>query len=117
MVNAKRMEGLTHSPLSNFPTPLSLPSHNEYTFILVILLAMAIYQFRKRRMRLYERGCIEGYFEELAQLLYTLPFRFPAAIGDEDEGDAVALEIREGAVGAEKRFRIAKEDTIDATTM
>lgn len=68
-------------------------------------------------MRLYEHGCIQRYFEELAQLLYALLFRFPAAIGKEDEGDAVGLEIREGAVGAGKGFRGAKENTVDAVTM
>lgn len=117
MVNAKRVEGLTHSPLSNLPTLVSLSSHNEYTFILQILLAMAIRQLRERRMRLYEHRCIQRYFKELAKLLYALLFRFAAAIGEEDEGDAVGLEIREGAVSAGKRFRGAKEDTVDAVTM
>ena len=35
---------------------------------------MAICQLGKRRMRLYEHGCIERYFEELDELLYALLF-------------------------------------------
>lgn len=117
MVNAKRMEGLKHSPLSDLSTRLPLSPHSEYTFVLQIPLAMAIRQLGERRMRLYEHGCIERYFEELTKLLYALLFRFPAAIGEKDEGDAVGLEIREGVVGTGKGFRGAKENTVDAVTM
>lgn len=73
-VECKGREGLTHSPLSNSPTSVPLPSHNECTFILQVLLATAIRQLGKRRMRLHEHRCIEGNFEKLAQLLHTLVF-------------------------------------------
>ena len=54
---------------------------------------MAIYKLRKGCMGLYEHGGIEGYFEELAELLYAFLFRLAAAIGEEDEGNAVGLEV------------------------
>ena len=56
-------------------------------------------------MRLHEHRCIEGYLKELAELLHTLLFGLAAAIGEKDEGDAVGLEIGEGAVGAGEGFR------------
>ena len=71
MVKAEILIGLTHSPLSNSPTFLPLSSHKKYTFVFQVVLAIANRQLRKRRMRLHEHGCIEGNFEELAQLFHT----------------------------------------------
>lgn len=107
-------KGLTHSPLSNFPTLIPLPSHNKYAFILQVLCAVAIRQLGKRCMRLHEYGCVEGQLEELAKLLHAFLFRLAAAIGKENEGDAMGLEIGEGAMSARERFRGAKEDAVDA---
>lgn len=52
--DVRELQGLTHSPLSDFPTLITLASHDEYTFILQAVLAMAIRQLRKRRMRLHK---------------------------------------------------------------
>lgn len=75
---------------------------------------MAIRQLGKRRMRLHEHGCIEGHLEELAKLLHAFLLRLATAIGEENKGDAVLLEIGEGAVSAGERFRGAKEDAVNA---
>ena len=48
------LQGLTHSPLSDFPALVPLASHDQYAFVLQIVLAMAIRQLRKRRVRLHE---------------------------------------------------------------
>lgn len=78
---------------------------------------MAIRHLRKRRMRLHEHGCVEGHFEELAKLLYAFLLCLTAAIGEEDKGDAVGLEMGEGAVSAREGFRGAEEDTVDTANM
>ena len=106
--------GLTHSPLSNFPTLFPLPSHNKYAFILQVLGTVAIRQLGKRCVRLHEHGCVEGHIEELAKLLHSFLFRLAAAIGEENEGDAMGLEIGEGAMSTREGFRRAKEDAVDA---
>ena len=68
-------------------------------------------------MGLYEHGGIEGYFEELAELLYTFLFRLAAAIGEEDEGNTVGLEVGKGAVGAGERFGGAEENAVDTANV
>ena len=68
-------------------------------------------------MGLYEHGGIEGHFEELAELLYAFLFRLASAIGEEDEGNAVGLEIGEGAVGTGKWFGGAEENTVNTANM
>ena len=68
-------------------------------------------------MGLYEHGGVEGYFEELAELLYAFPFRLAAAIGEEDEGNVVGLEVGEGAVGAGEWFGGAEKDTVDTANV
>ena len=74
MMNAGEWRALTHSPLSNSPTFIPVPSYNEYTFVLQVLLAVTVRQLGKRRMRLDEHRCIEGHLEELAELLHAFLF-------------------------------------------
>ena len=68
-------------------------------------------------MGLYEHGSIERYFEELNELLHPFLFRLAAAIGKEDERNAVGLEAGEGAVGAGEWFGGAKENTVDTANV
>lgn len=50
----------------------------------------------------------------MAEFLDACGFAFPAAVGEEDEGDAVGLEVGEGAGGSGEGGRAAEEDAIDA---
>lgn len=68
----------------------------------------------KRGVALNEHGRVERDLQLLAQLGHSFRFVFAAAIGEQDEGDALALEVREGLVGARERVGAAKEDAIDA---
>ena len=49
----------------------------------------------------------------VANFLDSLSLAFTAAIGQEDEGNALFLEIAEGLAGAGKRVGAAEEDAID----
>ena len=64
-------------------------------------------------MALYEHADVEGHLEIVADFLDSLRFAFTAAICEEDERNALFLEIAEGFAGAGKGIGAAKEDTID----
>ena len=64
-------------------------------------------------MALYEHADVEGYFEMVAEFLDSLRLAFTAAIGEEDERNALFLEIAEGLAGAGKGVGAAEEDAID----
>ena len=64
-------------------------------------------------MALYEHADVKGHFEAIADFLDSLRFGFTAAIREEDEGNAMLLEIAEGFAGAGKGTGAAEEDAID----
>ena len=64
-------------------------------------------------MALDEHAHIEGHFEVIANFLDSLRFGFTTAIGEEDEGNAMLLEIAKGFAGAGKGIGAAEEDAID----
>lgn len=62
---------------------------------------------------MHEHADVEGDFETIADFLDSLRFGFTAAIREEDEGNAMLLEIGEGFAGARKGIGAAEEDAID----
>ena len=64
-------------------------------------------------MALYEHAYVEGHFEAIADFLNSLRFGFTTAIREEDEGNAMLLEIAKGFAGAGKGIGAAEEDAID----
>ena len=64
-------------------------------------------------MALHEHADIERDFEALAELFHPLRFALAAAIGEQDEGYALLLEVRKCFVGARKGVGAAKEDAVD----
>ena len=65
-------------------------------------------------MALYEETCVQWHSKTLAELRDTVGFMLAAAVGEEDEGDVVRLEIAEGFLSAWERFRAPDQDAIDA---
>ena len=65
-------------------------------------------------MALHEHVHVEGHVEVPAEIGYALRFALAPAVGEEDEGDAVGLEVAEGGCGAGERRGAAEEDAIDA---
>lgn len=66
------------------------------------------------RVALDEHACGEGDVELGAQVGDALVLVLAAAIGEQDEGDAVLLEVGERLVGAREGVGAADEDAIDA---
>lgn len=65
-------------------------------------------------MALHEHGRVERHLQLLAQLGHALRLVLAAAVGEQDERDALALEVRERLVRARERVGAAEEDAIDA---
>lgn len=51
-------------------------------------------------MALYKEARVQWHSETLAEFRHSVGFMLAAAIGEEDEGDIVGLEIAEGFLGA-----------------
>ena len=66
---------------------------------------------------MYEHAHIEGDFQAIAGFLDSLRFGFTAAIREENEGNAVLLEIAEGFAGTGERIGAAEEDAIDTADL
>ncbi len=64
-------------------------------------------------MALYEHADVEGYFEIVTDFLDPLRFAFTTAIGEENEGNSLFLEIAKRFAGAGKGIGATKEDAID----
>ena len=64
-------------------------------------------------MALYEHADVQGHFEMVGDFLDSLSLALPAAIGEEDEGNALFLEIAEGFASTGKGIGAAEEDAID----
>lgn len=64
-------------------------------------------------MALHKHACIEGDGEEVAEIADALGLVLAAAIGEEDEGDAVSLEVGEGFGGVGKGSGGAEEDAVN----
>ena len=65
-------------------------------------------------MALYEHINIYGDVELTGQVGYPLSFCLPSPIGEQNEGDAVSLEVAKGASGTRQGRGAADEYTIDA---
>ena len=63
---------------------------------------------------MHEHVDVERDVEMSAEIGYALGFRLAAAVGEEDERDAVSLEVAEGGGSSGKRGGAAEEDAIDA---
>lgn len=61
---------------------------------------MILPQLRERCVRLHEHIRRDLYIKLLLQVPHALGFALPAAIGEEDERDRFALEVRESFAGA-----------------
>ena len=66
---------------------------------------------------MYEHADVEGHFEMATDFLDSLRLAFTAAIGEEDEGNALFLEIAKGFAGAGKGIGAAEEDAIDTADL
>ena len=64
-------------------------------------------------MALHKHVDVERDFQYITELIHTALFKLAPAIGKEDEGDAVGLEVGEGFSGARERFGAAEKDAID----
>lgn len=65
-------------------------------------------------MRLDECGRWDVDGEKVGELAHAVGFVLPAAVGEQDEGDAQALEREEGGAGARNGVGGAEKDAIDA---
>jgi len=65
-------------------------------------------------VRLDELGSGEGDIESILQVGDAFGFGFAAAVGEEDEGDSLGLEVAEGFCGAGEGGGGAEEDSVDA---
>jgi hypothetical protein len=63
---------------------------------------------------LHEEGGSEGDGEAVAELGDTVGFVLAAAVGEENEGDIVRLEVGEGTVGTGEGLRASEEHAVDA---
>ena len=95
--------------LGYFSDLVSFAPYDEDAFVFIFADKLG-----ERCMALYEHAHVEGHFETIADFLDSLRFGFTAAIREEDEGNALFLEIAEGFAGAGKGIRAAEEDAINA---
>lgn len=65
-------------------------------------------------MALHKHFCVQGDLEAAAEFFDARGFGFSAAVGEEDEGDAVGAEVGEGVVGAGEGGAAAEEDAVNA---
>lgn len=64
-------------------------------------------------MALHEHARVERDAEELAEITDALGLVLAAAIGEEDEGDAVGLEVGQSFGGVRQGSGGAEEDAVD----
>lgn len=87
--------------LRYFPAHIAVAAHDEDAFVLEGFLALgAVDELRKGGVALHEEVGVEGDAEAGAELGDAVGFVLAAAVGKEDEGDAVGLEVLEGFAGA-----------------
>jgi len=76
-------------------------SHDKHCLVLVLV------HIGEGSMALYEHAHVQRDLELLAQLLHPFRLMLPAAIGEEDEGYTLCLEIGQCFVCARKRIGAA----------
>lgn len=67
----------------------------------------------KGRVALDKHGRVERHIESTAQVGDALRLVFPAAIGEQDEWNAVRLEIGKRLVCSRQRIRAPKKHSVD----
>jgi hypothetical protein len=94
-------EGRALLLLSYFSAHVAVAAHDEDAFVLQGFLALgAVDELREGRVALHEEVGVEGDAEAGAELGDALGFVLAAAVGEEEEGDVVRLEVVEGFAGA-----------------
>ena len=94
--------------LRYFPAHIAISSHDKDTLILQGFLAIvAVDQLGKGCMALYKEVRVQWHIKALTELRDTIGFMLAAAVGEEDEGDVVGLEITEGFLSARERLGAA----------
>nr|POE90067.1 hypothetical protein CFP56_20534 [Quercus suber] len=76
-------------------------------------LVFVLREIGKGSVGLDEHVHVQRDVEFLREMCHALLLRDPAAIGEEDEGDAFLLQVREGFLGAREGRRGAHEDAVD----
>ena len=119
-VSRDRLWGVGYggSPLSYVPAFIAVATDDEDVFLFqrcgIRVGGWGVDELGEGRVALHEHACVERHVEEAAELVHALGFVFAAAIGEEDEGDVVGLEVGEGGVGAREGGGGAEEDAVDA---
>ena len=80
--------------LSDFPALVCLPTNHHNRLVLEMV------HIGEGSMALNKHGHVKRNIEPAAQVGDALRFVFPAAIGEQDERNALRLEIGKGLVGA-----------------
>ena len=66
------------------------------------LVLAAVHEVREGGVALHEEAGVQRDAEAVRELGDAVGFGFAAAVGEQEEGDAVGLEVLEGALGAGK---------------
>jgi hypothetical protein len=97
---AKRRTFARYSPicLRNYSALIALPANHHYRLVFILI------HVGKGRVTLHEHARVNGHVQLAAQIGHALRLVFSTAIGEEDEWDALCLEIRKGLVSARQRI-------------
>ena len=99
----------------NTAAAVAMPARDQHAGVPQRRLARgAVHQVRERRVALHEEARVEGDAEAVGQLRDAGGLGLAAAVGEQDEGDALRLEVLQGARGAGEGLGAAEEDTVDA---
>jgi hypothetical protein len=96
--------------LSDLPAIVAFATNNQHVFVFVFD------HVSKGRMALYEYARIDGYVQFAAKFGHTLRLTLSTAVGKENEGDSLRLEICKGLVSARKRIRAPQEHSINTNS-